>query len=135
MHRFVLIMLFSGLSICFASDILNASNIWSYWRYIPLSIWEFALFVGGMHYYSKSRIKHFIGQLMFLGMIGHCTINLIHAVWGFVYWTQSDKSIQDCLNTGIDLYYVSFVLVSVAFSILCALIYLINLPYLLNSEK
>lgn len=135
MRRFLEIIAISALLIYIVSAVLNQSTIWSYWRYVVLSFWEFALFMGAFHYYSTSRFKVWYFVLIGAGLVGFSAINAFHAAYSLAVWFGSDLLIQQCLDSVLDEYNFFFMLMAGCFAIVCALIYLVNLPDILHRDK
>jgi len=139
MRRFIEVISITALIICVVSAVFNQSNIWSYWRYIPTSIWEFSLFVGASYCYSKWVNRSWYGQLVLCTMIGFTLFNFVHAIIGLLMWAHGKwfgiyRPIQKCLIYSLEEYNLAVMLFTSGVAITCGLIYLINLPYILHKK-
>lgn len=135
MKRFLTVMVPAALCICLFSAVANQfEQTWSDWRYIFQSLWELVLFAWGFHLYRESKYKHGVLDVSFIAMIGFCSVNAIHSLYGLCIWIFSSESIANIMARSFEEYNPFFCLFAIITSMVVAFLYLLNLPSILHDK-
>lgn len=133
MFWYISIMVSTALGINLLSAAYNQDGYtWNDWKFLAQSFWEFTLFLGALHFYRKSKYKNPLLDIGFMLMIGFVSINAIHSLYGIYVWIvsrfNSHQSIRDIMVRSFDHYNLLFCFISVLFTGIISIIYIINLP-------
>jgi len=134
MRKFYSTLAIAAFIIYLVSAVLNQSLIWTYWKYVVQSFWEFALFFGSFHFYAKSKYTTWYLTITGSALVGFGTINLVHSIWGVILWLMG-FDLGNSLREVFEEYNAIYLITSGCCGIMIGLVYLINYPYIVYGNK